>query len=67
MYKNLIELSNNQFVWGSKLTKVENSICDLYQLGKLKHISHKKVDSPYTLKPLELIYMDLMGPIKLTA
>lgn len=33
-------------------------------IRKLKHTSHKKMDSPYMLKPLELIHMDLMDRIK---
>lgn len=37
------------------LSKVENIMCGLCQLGNLKHASHKKVYSPYTIKPLELV------------
>lgn len=58
-------MSTSQFVQViPRLTKIKNFVYGSCQLGKLKYISHQKVDSPYTIKSLELIHIYLMGPIK---
>ena len=47
-----------------KLGKESNGKCEPCQLGKQLKISHKKVPDVNTSKVLELLHMDLMGPIQ---
>lgn len=44
-----------------KLSKVDNLICKGYQMGKQTRVSHKKVTSVGTTRPLEPFHMDLAG------
>ncbi|MCI58251.1 gag-pol polyprotein, partial [Trifolium medium] len=42
----------------------EGKICGECQIGKQTKMSHKKVQHPATTKVLELLHMDLMGPMQ---
>lgn len=44
-----------------KLSKVDNFICKSYQIRKQTRVSHKKVTSIGTTRPLKLLHMDLTG------
>ena len=43
--------------------KVEKTICGAYQIGKQTKSNHHKVNVISTSRCLELLHVDLMGPI----
>ena len=47
-----------------KFGKVEKNVCGPCQLGKQTKSSHPKVNVVATSCPLELLYVDLMGPTR---
>ncbi|WJX73238.1 hypothetical protein P8452_57046 [Trifolium repens] len=47
-----------------KLKIVDGSICGECQIGKQTRMSHPKLEHHVTSKPLELLHMDLMGPMQ---
>ena len=65
----LSKLSKLDLVKGLPVTKfVKNKICDRCQLGKQnKSTFKKKKEVISTLRPLELLHMDLFGPIRTTS
>ncbi|XP_062075658.1 uncharacterized protein LOC133779758 [Humulus lupulus] len=64
-FKNLKKLSNAGIVRGlPKLGKESVGKCEPYQLRKQLKISHKSILDVNTSKVLELLHMDLMGPIQ---
>lgn len=42
---------------------VDSSICDECQIGKKTRMSHPRLEHQVTSKALELLHMDLMGPM----
>jgi hypothetical protein len=61
----LSKLSKLDLVKGLLITKfVEDKICDACQLGKQIKSSFKKMKVISTSRPLELLHMDLFGPIR---
>ncbi|XP_062114374.1 uncharacterized protein LOC133825452 [Humulus lupulus] len=63
--KNLKKLSNAGIVQGlPKLGKESVGKCEPCQLGKQLKISHKSIPDVSTPNVLELLHMDLMGPIQ---
>jgi hypothetical protein len=61
----LSKLSKLDLVKGLPVTKfVKNKICDACQLGKQTKSSFKKKKVISTSRPLELLHMDLFGPIR---
>jgi hypothetical protein len=64
----LSKLSKLDLVKGLPITKlVKDKICDACQLGKQIKSSFKKRKVISTSRPLELLYMDLFGPIRTTS
>ena len=64
-YRDLMKVANNEVIKGiPKLGKPSNPICGTCQKGKQTRSTHKRVDKILTSKPLELLHMDLMGPIR---
>lgn len=59
-YQNLLKLSKNELVNG--LHRLDNVVCGPCQQGKLYRDSYKKISSVLMNWPVELLYMDLMGP-----
>jgi len=49
-----------------KLNIVEGSICGECQVGKQTQMSHPRLEHQGTSKVLELIHMDLMGPMQVS-
>ena len=47
-----------------KFGKIEKDVCGLCQLGKQTKLTHPKVNVVATSRPLELLYVDLMGPTR---
>jgi hypothetical protein len=61
----LSKLSKLDLVKGLPITKfVKDKICDACQLGKQTKSSFKKKKVISTSRPLELLHMDLFGPIR---
>ena len=48
-----------------KFGKIEKNFCGPCQLGKQTKSSHPKVNVIATSRPLELLHVDLMGPIRI--
>ncbi|RVW49720.1 Retrovirus-related Pol polyprotein from transposon TNT 1-94 [Vitis vinifera] len=64
-YRDLMKVANNEVIKGiPKLGKPSNPICGPCQKGKQTRSTHKRVDEILTSKPLELLHMDLMGPMR---
>ncbi|RVX07779.1 Retrovirus-related Pol polyprotein from transposon RE1 [Vitis vinifera] len=64
-YRDLMKVANNDVIKGiPKLGKLSNPICGPCQKGKQTRSTHKRVDEILTFKPLELLHMDLMGPMR---
>jgi len=49
---------------GIKLKIVEGDICGECQIGKQTRMSHPRLEHQVTSKILELLHMDLMGPMQ---
>ena len=47
-----------------KLNKKHDGVCGPCQLGKQKRVSHKVLQHITTTRVLELLYMDLVGPMQ---
>ena len=47
-----------------KFGKFEKSVCGPCQLGKQTKSTHPKVNVVATSRPLELLHVDLMGPMR---
>ncbi|KAM1365793.1 hypothetical protein ACFX2F_044172 [Malus domestica] len=63
-FKDFKKLSKHEVVKGLPPLSVSNSyVCGSCQLGKQSRMAHKKVTDIGTTKPLQLIHMDLVGPI----
>ena len=63
-FKDLKKLEKHSIVRGlPSLGKKLEIVCEPCQLGKQTKISHKKNSYIATKRPLELVHMDLMGPI----
>ena len=64
-YKQLPVISKKEVVLGiPKLVKVDNAICGPCQLQKQTRIHHQANLSTATTRPLELLYINLMGPTR---
>ncbi|RVW90629.1 Retrovirus-related Pol polyprotein from transposon RE2 [Vitis vinifera] len=64
-YHDLMKVANNEVIKGiPKLGKPSNPICGPCQKGKQTRSTHKRVDEILTSKPLKLLHMDLMGPMR---
>ncbi|KAK0588753.1 hypothetical protein LWI29_005016 [Acer saccharum] len=64
-FKDLKKLEKHGIVRGlPNLGKKLEVVCELCQLGKQTKLSHKKNSYIATKRPLELVHMDLMGPIQ---
>ncbi|XP_021828798.1 uncharacterized protein LOC110769176 [Prunus avium] len=64
-FRDLHKLSKKELVSGlPKLDKTDQHICEGCQLGKQIRVSHKKVKHIQTKVCLELVHMDLVGPIQ---
>ena len=48
-----------------KFGKVEKNVCGPCQMGKQTKSTHPKVNVVATSRPLELLHMDLMGPMRI--
>lgn len=57
-------LSKEAVRWIPKLKIDEGRICGECQIGKQTNMSHKKLQHLTTSKVLELLHMDLMGPMQ---
>ena len=55
----IIDLSNLNFE--------KDRICDAYQMGKQTRVSFKSKNIISTFRPLELLHMNLFGPIRTTS
>ena len=65
-YCDLMKVANNEVIKGiHKLGKPSNLICGTCQKGKQSRNTHKRVDEILTSKSLELLHMDLMGPMRI--
>ena len=62
-YKHLSIVSKYESVLGiPKLSKVNNVVCGPCQLRKQTKAKHLGTQTSATSKPLDLLYLDLMGP-----
>lgn len=62
------KLMRKNLVIGLPELKFENDqICDVYQLGKQVRTSFKSKKIVSTFRPLELLHIDLFGPINITS
>ena len=63
-YRNLVHLMNTERIRGiPRLSGEPKPICDECMKGKQIKSSHKNVKKIKTTRPLDLLHMDLMGPI----
>ena len=61
-YKHLSIVSKHDSVLGiPKLSRVNNVVCGLCQLGKQTKVKHPGTQTSTTSKPLELLHLDLVG------
>jgi len=64
-YRNLRKIVNIGAVRGvPKLKPESNEVCGPCQIGKQKKVSHKVLQQISTTQVLELLHMDLMGPMQ---
>ena len=64
-YKHLSIVSKHELVLGiPKLNRVSNVVCGPYQLGKQTKAKHPGTQTSATSRPLELLHLDLIGPIR---
>ena len=64
-FKDLNNITSKEIVKGvPKIGKPRNVVCEPCQIGKQTKIQHKKVKDIMTSQPLELVHMDLMGPLR---
>ena len=64
-YKHLSIVSKHKLVLEMpKLSKVNNVMCGLCQLRKQTKAKHLGTQTSATSRPLELLHLDLMGPIR---
>ncbi|CAL8988995.1 unnamed protein product [Prunus brigantina] len=64
-FRDLHKLSKRELVNGlPKLEKSDQHVCEGCQLGKQIRVPHKKVKHIQTSVSLELVHMDLVGPIQ---
>ena len=64
-YRNLIHIANKERVKGiPKLKSEPKTICGECMKGKQVKSTHKKIFDINTTRPLDLLHMDLMGPMR---
>ena len=64
-YHDLMKVANKEVIKGiPSLGKPSNPIYGTCQKGKQNRSTHKRVDKILTSKPLELLHMDLMKPMR---
>ena len=64
-YKQVAKVSKLEVVVGlPKFGKIEKNVCGPCQLGKQTKSTHPKVNVVATSHPLELLHVDLMGPMR---
>ena len=62
-YKHVLIVSKHESVLGiPKLSRVNNVVCEPCQLGKKTKAKHPSTQTSATSRPLELLYLDLIGP-----
>ena len=65
-YKHLSIISKHESVLGiTKLSRINNVVCEPCQLGKQTKAKHPGTQTSATSRPLELLHMDLMGPTRI--
>ena len=65
IYKHLSIVSKHESILGiPKLSRVNNVVCGPCQLGKQKKAKHLDTQTFSSSRPLELLYLDLMGPTR---
>jgi predicted GIY-YIG superfamily endonuclease len=47
-----------------RISKPNNFVCESYQMGKLTHAEFKSKSFTYSKKPLQIVHMDLCGPLR---
>ncbi|XP_068323079.1 uncharacterized protein [Pyrus communis] len=62
--KDLIKLSKKEYVRGLPMLTGELGICGECQVGKQTKSAHKSTNYISTSRPLELMHMDLVGPVQ---
>ncbi|KAK2989631.1 hypothetical protein RJ640_002505 [Escallonia rubra] len=66
--EHLKDISSKELVRGLPKIKFEkDKVCDACQMGKQKKVSHKPKKMVSTSRPLQLLHMDLFGPIPTTS
>ena len=64
-YKQMAKVSKLKAVIGlPKFGKIKKNVCGPCQLGKQTKSTHPKVNVVATSRPLELLHVDLMGPMR---
>jgi hypothetical protein len=62
---NMLKIASKKIVKDlPKMEKTEKGVCGPCQLGKQTQAAHKKTSGILTSRNLELLHMDLMGPIR---
>ena len=65
-YKQVAKVLKLEAVVGlPKFGKIEKNVCGPCQFGKQTKSTHPKVNVVATSRPLELLHVDLMGPIRM--
>ncbi|KAK2965842.1 hypothetical protein RJ640_003562 [Escallonia rubra] len=66
--EHLKDISSKELVRGLPKIKFEkDKVCDACQMGKQKKVSHKPKKMVSTSRPLQLLHMNLFGPIPTTS
>ncbi|KAJ9542658.1 hypothetical protein OSB04_029164 [Centaurea solstitialis] len=65
-FSDISKLANGRLVKGlPKLTFDRDSLCPACQMGKMKRSSHKSKTESSCQSPLEMLHMDLCGPMRI--
>jgi hypothetical protein len=65
-FSDMLKIAGKDVVKGlPKMEKTEKGVCGACQLGKQTRAAHKKTSGIRTSRNLELLHMDLMGPLEL--
>ncbi|GAA0151607.1 hypothetical protein LIER_10294 [Lithospermum erythrorhizon] len=63
-YRNIQQLISKEVVKGLPKLEIKEKICGECQVGKQTKVSHQLLQQVFTTRVLELLHMDLMGPMQ---
>jgi len=65
-FTDMLKIASKEIVkYLTKVEKTRKGVCGPCQVGKQTRATHKKTSGVFTSRNLELLHMDLMGPLEL--